>query len=81
MEIDGRLVHLEIVVPDRPGNIAELAALIAEQQTNILKISQNRSASEVELGETKVELLLEAKGWSHVEAITESIRKRGYRIK
>lgn len=81
LEIDGRLAHLKIVVPDKPGNIAELAVLIAEQHANILKISQNRSASEVELGETEVELLLEAKGWSHVKAIAESIRKRGYRVK
>ena len=79
--IDGRLVKLKIVVPDKPGNIAELAALIAEQDTNILKMSQNRLASEVELGETEVELLLEAKGWPHVEAITELIRKQGYRVK
>lgn len=79
--IDGRLVQLKIVVPDKPGNIAELAALIAEQDTNILKMSQNRSASEVELGETEVELLLEAKGWKHVETITELIRKQGYQVK
>ena len=79
--IDGRLVKLKIVVPDKPGNIAELAALIAEQDTNILKMSQNRSASEVELGETEIELLLEAKGWPHVKAITELIRQQGYRVK
>ena len=81
LENAGRLAHLKIVVPDKPGNIAELAALIAEQHTNILKITQNRSVSEVELGETEVELLLEARGWPHVEAITALIRKQGYRVK
>ena len=81
LENAGRLAHLKIVVPDKPGNIAELAALIAEQHANILKISQNRSVSEVELGETEVELLLEARGWPHVEAITALIRKQGYRVK
>jgi len=81
LESDGRLAHIKVVMPDKPGNIAELAALIATHDTNILEISQNRSVSEVELGETELELLLEARGWKHVNAITESIRKHGYQVK
>ncbi len=81
LECDGRLARLKVVVPDKPGNIAELAGLIAEHHTNIMSISQNRHVSEVELGETVVDLLLEAKGWQHVDAISESIRKRGYLVK
>jgi len=78
MESDGRLARIKVVVPDKPGNIAELAKVVAEQQANILSITQNRSVSEVELGETEVELLLEAKGWAHVELIAAAIRKQGF---
>jgi threonine dehydratase len=81
LQSDGRLARLKVIMPDKPGNIAELAALIAEHHANILEISQNRSVSEVELGETEIELLLEARGWQHVNAITDSIRKHGYHVK
>jgi threonine dehydratase len=81
MERDGRLARIKVVVPDKPGNIAELASVIAEQKANILRIAQNRSVSEVELGETEVELLLEAKGWPHINTIVSLIRSRGYTVK
>jgi threonine dehydratase len=81
MERDGRLARIKVVVPDKPGNVAELASIIAEQKANILRIAQNRSVSEVELGETVVELLLEAKGWQHVDAISSLIKARGYTVK
>jgi len=81
MESDGRMAKIRVVVPDKPGNIAELAALVAEQQANILGMTQNRSVGEVELGETEVELLLEARGWPHIDAISESITERGYRVR
>lgn len=81
MENDGRLAQLKVVVPDKPGNIAELAALVADHKANILRITQNRSIGEVELGETEVALLLETRGWPHVEAITATIRKQGYVVR
>jgi threonine dehydratase len=81
LESDGRLARLQVVVPDKPGSMATLASLIAEQKANILRISQNRSVSEVELGETEIELFLEARGWAHVDAITALIREQGYRVK
>lgn len=81
MENDGRLAQLKVVVQDKPGNIAELAALIADHKANILNLSQNRSIGEVELEETEVELLLETKGWTHVQAITATLRKQGYVLK
>lgn len=81
MEKDGRLARIKVIVPDRPGNIAELAIQVARHKANILEIFQNRSVTEVDLGETEVELLLEARGWEHIEAIIESISKSGYTVK
>ena len=81
LENDGRLARFKVVVPDKPGSIAELAKHIAEHQANILTISQNRSVTEVQLNETEVELLLETKGKPHVEAIKQAIQASGYQIK
>ncbi|MFM1892815.1 MAG: hypothetical protein RLZ44_1892, partial [Pseudomonadota bacterium] len=81
LESDGRLARLKVVVPDRPGNIAELTRLIAAQQANVLQISQNRALTEVELGETEVLLVLETKGWRHVDALRQTIRAAGLVLK
>jgi threonine dehydratase len=81
LESDGRLARLKVVVPDRPGNIAELTRLIAAQQANVLQISQNRALTEVELGETEVLLVLETKGWRHVDSLRQTIRAAGLVLK
>jgi len=81
LESDGRLIRLKIVVPDKPGSIAELAALVARHRANILQISQNRSVIEVKLEETEVELTLETRGLDHTRLITDSIVDHGFRVK
>lgn len=81
LERDGRLSRVKVVVSDKPGSIAELATVIAQQQANIMSIAQNRAASEVELGETEIELVLETKGMKHVDAINTSLRQHGFKLK
>ena len=81
LESDGRLARLKVVIPDKPGNIAKLASLVAAQHANILEIYQHHSVSEVDIGETEVEMVLEAKGKAHVDAIIASITQCGYQLK
>ena len=81
LESDGRLTRLKIVVPDKPGSIAELAALVARHRANILQISQNRSMIEVKLEETEVELTLETRGLDHTRQIVNSINDHGFQVK
>ena len=81
LENDGRLARLKVVIPDKPGNIAKLASLVAAQHANILEIYQHHSVSEVDIGETEVEMVLEAKGREHVDAIITSIKQCGYQLK
>src|SRR5262249_59351083 len=40
---DGRLVRLAVVLLDRPGALARLCAVVAEQRANILDIGHNRA--------------------------------------
>jgi threonine dehydratase len=81
LELDGRLARLSVIVPDRPSGIAELTAMVASQHANIEQIAQNRSATEVALEETEVELLLQTRGREHFTQIIRAIKERGYRVK
>ena len=81
LEYDGRMARLKVVIPDKPGNIARLASLVADQHANILEIYQHHSVSEVDIGETEVEMVLEAKGRKHIDSIIASIIECGYTIK
>jgi threonine dehydratase len=80
LEQDGRLARIKVVVPDKPASIAELTAIIAEQQANIEQIAQNRLAGEVNLEETELELLLQTRSSDHSKAIIDAITARGFRV-
>ncbi len=80
MELDGRLARLRVVVPDKPGSVAELAALIAHCRANIFDLSQSRPVSDVQLGQAEVELMLETKGHAHTREIIATIREAGFTV-
>lgn len=81
LEQDGRLARMRVVVPDKPASIAELTTIIAGLQANIEQIAQNRSAAEVTLEETEVELLLQCRGGEHLQQIIEMVQARGFAVK
>jgi threonine dehydratase len=80
LEIDSRLTRIKIIVPDKPGSVAELTAIIAQKRANIFDLSQSRPLSDVQLGQAEVELTLETKGREHVEEIIRGIRSQGYKV-
>src|SRR5216110_2708117 len=59
---DSRLVRLLVVLQDRPGALARLTALIAEERANILQIDHDRAFSRQAIGSTEVGLTLETSG-------------------
>lgn len=76
---DGRMARLSVVLSDRPGSLARLAQRIAEQKANILQIQHVRGFGELAIGETQVEIVLEATGWEHINRITSALQGEGFR--
>lgn len=81
LEQDGRLTRLKVIVPDKAGSIAEIATIIARHGANILDISQNRSCTEVNLGQAEVELTLETRDYEHVQGIIRELRDADVTVK
>jgi threonine dehydratase len=77
---DGRLTHLKVVLPDKPGSLVELSALLAEHRANVLQIVHERSFSQANLGEVEVSFTLETKGHQHVQEILTSLAEKGFHL-
>jgi threonine dehydratase len=75
---DGRLTHLKVVLPDKPGSLVELSALLAAHRANVLQIVHERSFSRANLGEVEVSFTLETKGHQHVQEILTSLAEKGF---
>jgi len=78
---DGRLVRLGVLLRDRPGALASLTAIIAEERANIVHILHDRAFSRrASIGETHVELTLETSGRAEIESLKGRLVAAGYRV-
>jgi threonine dehydratase len=76
-QIGRRLVVLACV-SDRPGSLARLLTLVAEQGANLLDVIHVREGFDLHVRETAVQLVLETRGQGHAEQVRRAIRDAGY---
>jgi len=74
----GRRLVLLARVPDLPGGLARLLALVAEQGANLLDVSHIREGLDLHVRETAVQLVLETRGQAHAEQVSDAVRRAGY---
>jgi threonine dehydratase len=75
---EGRRVRIYTRVPDRPGGLAELLALVAGTRANVIGVEHRRETVPLPLRETGVELSLETRGPAHTEEVLSRMRESGY---
>jgi threonine dehydratase len=73
----GRLLRLRCMVQDVPGALSRLLGILAGTQANVLEVAHERVGDRLELGQTTVEILVETRGFEHVESIEEVLRAAG----
>jgi threonine dehydratase len=75
---DGRLVRIRVYLADRPGALSELTTVIARQGANIVELVFNRSYHGVRMGDTSIDVTLEARGAQQLANLLEAISQSGY---
>ncbi|MFI5306757.1 MAG: threonine ammonia-lyase [Polyangiales bacterium] len=76
----GRCMRLWVLIPDMPGSLAALLATTARLQANVLQVHHDRLAARTEPGMTAVELVLETRGFDHIDEIEAAITDAGWVI-
>jgi threonine dehydratase len=75
-----RYLSFTVKFEDRPGSLARLLALVADEGANVLEVSHVRTDPSLHLGEVDVALRVETKGAEHSEALMAALRDDGYRL-
>jgi threonine dehydratase len=77
---EGRLVRLSLIISDRPGALARVSTLVADQGANIQEIVHTRGFSRAEIGESEITLTLETYGPRHIAEVHAALRTAGYQV-
>jgi threonine dehydratase len=68
---------LRCIINDVPGALSKLLGIIAGRQANVLEIEHERVGDGLELGQTAVEILLEVRGFEHLEELESALEQTG----
>ena len=74
----GRRIVLWTVVPDRPGALAALLRVVAEQGANVLDVEHIREGVELHVRETGIQLVLQTDGPEHNRRVLDAVRAEGF---
>jgi threonine dehydratase len=74
----GRRLVLLARLPDRPGSLARLLALVAGAGANLLDVQHIREGVDLHVRESAVQLVLETRSHAHAMDVTDAIRGAGY---
>lgn len=78
MAAAGRYLQFRLRVPDRPGSLAALLAVLADVDANVLEIEHVRTGAQLHVDEVEIALQLETKGHDHCEHVLATLREAGY---
>ena len=76
-----RRVVISTVVPDRPGALAGLLAVVAEHGGNVVDVEHLRDGLELHVRETAIKLVLQTHGPQHSDEILEAARAEGFSVR
>jgi threonine dehydratase len=78
---DGRLLRLQVFLPDHPGSLSRLTQMIAGQRANVIEVHHERAYYGVNLGDTMIEVTVETRGTSHSDELISALVAAGFNPK
>jgi len=80
LSASGRYFAFHTRIPDLPGELAKLLALVAELGANVVGVEHRREGVVMHIDEVDVALQIETKGGEHTEQVIGRLAEAGYSI-
>lgn len=76
-----RIFTVSVLLPDKPGELTKVSAIVAKANGNVIKLSHNQFVSINRNSAVELRITLEAFGTQHKNEIMDALEKEGYRPK
>ena len=67
-------------LPDRPGELAKLLALLGAERVNVLSVEHHREGMDIPISATEVELTLITRDSPHCDEVERTMEGWGYKV-
>ncbi len=76
-----RIFTVSVLLPDKPGMLAKVSQIVAQEQGNVIKLEHNQFVTTNRSAAVELRITLEAFGTEHKEKILDVLEKAGYKPK
>lgn len=76
-----RIFTVSVLLPDKPGQLSQVAGVIANENGNVIKLEHNQFVSTNRNAAVELRITLEAFGSEHKDQIINSLEEGGYKPK
>jgi threonine dehydratase len=76
----GCLTRLAVEIPDVPGSLANVTAIVGRAGANIVEVSHRRDVPTIELKEARLELVVETRDRAHLDELRDALEAAGYAV-
>ncbi|WP_136609430.1 threonine ammonia-lyase [Sinomonas albida] len=74
----GRFLTVRMMLDDRPGSLATISRIIAENDANVTGVDHTRVGGSIAMGDVAITIDMETKGHEHSEQVLEALRAEGF---
>ena len=76
-----RIFTVSVLLPDKPGELVNVATIIAKEQGNVIKLEHNQFVSTNRNSAVELKITIEAFGSEHKKKIVKALKDGGYNPK
>lgn len=80
LSVAGRFLRLRIIVPDRPGGLAEVTKAVADLGLNVVDVDHHRTGAGVGIQQVEVAMTVETRDGDHGEDVLRDLRAAGFDV-
>lgn len=74
-----RIFTVSVLLPDKPGELVNVASIIAQERGNVIRLDHNQFVSINRSSAVELKITIEAFGTEHKNQIVQALDTRGYR--
>lgn len=75
-----RIFNFSVNIPDKPGELAKVVDLIAQQGANVVKLEHNQFKNLSRFKDIELQITVETNGSEHIQKLTQAFEEKGYEI-
>ncbi|MBR1977454.1 threonine ammonia-lyase [bacterium] len=76
----GRLSDITIYMLDKPGQLKEVSAIVADLGANVIKVSHIQGGENTDINQCYLKISMETRNKAHLEQIKKALKKAGYTL-